>query len=517
MSDRRVQLLKAKRSVLLAKDSLTAFARYMRPDPRFPNDPEASLYEVEPVHAFMGAQLEKLERGEIKRLILSLPPRTGKSELAQKTFVPWVMGRNPYWHVITATYNSDFAEDFGRAVRDLLQHPRFQNVFPGVKLKYGAQAVSRLETERGSIATFVGRGGSLTGRGGHLLVIDDPLKDRKEADSPTIRKDLWDWYNQVFATRVMTDEARMLIIQTRWHDDDLVGRLTNPNNDFYRAQEASRWTVINIPALAEEDDPLGRSPGEPLRPKVFSVAHLAQMRDNDPRGFSALYQGQPAPDEGLFFGPQDIVEYQSMEQFPGECVMNCASDHAVSTEQWADKTALLVFGIDDDEDIWLHPDTVLRRIGSQEAVQLMLNMIHRHKPRYWWAESGHISKSIGPFLRKRMAEERAFTSLIELTPIKDKQTRAQSIKGRMSMRKVHFPSFAPWYGEARNQLLTFPAGPKDDFVDALSMIGLGMQLHYRASTAPKRDLPKEGTFGQMFAETRARERMLGKTNLPADW
>lgn len=503
--ERYRKLLLMKQAVLRSRDNLLDFARYMRPDMKAPDDASRSAYTVARHHEFMAHHLERLERGEIRRLIISCPPRHGKSELAQKTFIPWVVGRNPDWHVMMATYNSTFSEDFGRAVRGIIQDPRYANVFPHVKLDPKTASVSRMFLESGQQLHFVGRGGSTTGRGGHLLAIDDPIKDREEADSPTLRQKTWDWYTSVFANRQMTDDARMLIIMTRWHEDDLVGRLTDPNNVCYSRREADLWTVVNLPALADLNDPLGRKEGEPLWPERFSTTFLAQMRNQDSRSFSALYQGRPAPDDGIFFGPQDIVEYQKMSDLPKEMSWYAASDHAVSTEQWADKSCFLVFGVDQQNDIWIHPDSVLDKLDAETAVTVMLNLMKRHKPNHWWAEVGHISKSIGPFLRKRMAEERVYTGLVEMAPVKDKQTRAQSIKGWMSLRKVHFPGWAPWWEEARHQLLTFPAGSKDDFVDALSMVGLGLSLQHSRKTTRKTEEIVPGTLGWLKQQSADRD------------
>jgi predicted phage terminase large subunit-like protein len=506
LDDRRRFLLRTKKCILESKDSLLMFAKYMRPNPQNTGNPLDSVYQVEPHHALIGERLEALERGEIKRLILSVPPRHGKSELASKTFIPWVMGRNPLWSVIMATYNQNFAGDFGRAVRGMLQDPRYAQVFPGIELDPQSKAAERMNLRNGSQMTFVGRGGSLTGRGGHLLLIDDPIKDRKEADSGLIRDQLWSWYTQVFMSRAMVDDVRILLIQTRWHEDDLIGRLTDPHNPSFSHSEAARWEVINLPAFAEDDDPLGRKVGEPLWPKRFGTTYLAGMREQDGRGFSALYQGEPAPDTGLFFGPDDIVEYNKMSQVPQNLRYYGASDHAVSTEQWADKTCLMIFGVDDNDDVWVMPETNLAKMPANTQVEVMINLIKKYDPLFWFAERGHITKSIGPFLRKRMQEERAFTAMFELTPTNDKQQRAQSIKGRMAAQKIHFPQWAAWYPEARRQILTFPAGAKDDFVDTLSMMGLGLQLQIKAKTKKVSKKAVPGTFGYLKQQSRQRDR-----------
>jgi predicted phage terminase large subunit-like protein len=478
--NRRRFLLQTKKCILESRDDLLAFAKYIRPDPKDIGNPMASVYQVEPHHEFI-------------------------AELASKTFIPWVAGRNPLWSVIMATYNQNFAGDFGRAVRGTLQDPRYQQVFPDLKLQAGSKAADRMNTEAGSQLTFVGRGGSLTGRGGHLLLIDDPIKDRKEADSGLIRDQLWQWFTQVFMSRSMVDDVRVLLIQTRWHEDDLIGRLTDNHNPCYSATEAKNWEVINLPAFADDDDPLGRKKGTPLWPERFGTTFLAGMREQDSRGFSALYQGEPAPDTGLFFSPDDIVEYHKMDDLPGNLRFYGASDHAVSTEQWADKTVLCSFGVDENDDVWILPETQMGKYTSNIQVESMLQLIKKRHPLFWFAEKGHITKSIGPFLRKRMNEEGVWSGIMELTPVQDKQQRAQSIKGRMAAQKVHFPAWTAWYPEARRQMLTFPAGAKDDFVDMLSMIGLGLQMQVHARPKKVSNGIKPGTFGALKAESRRRD------------
>lgn len=503
---RRKQLLLIRKAILQSRENLIDYARYLRPDPQAPWDITRSLYEVQPHHALVARELEALEMGLTKNLILTLPPRAGKSLLASTTFIPWFLGRNPDWSTIMATYNSTFAGDFGRQVRALLQDPRNAQVFPGIHLDPKSTSVNRMNTTNGGQLTFVGRGGSLTGRGGHLLAIDDPIKDRKEADSQLIRNQMWEWFTQVFSTRAMMDDARRLITTTRWNADDIVGRLTDPNNSFYNHSEAKKWRVINIPAFAEQDDPVGRKPGEALWPKRFSVSYLAGLRDQDARGFSALYQGNPSPSTGIFFEPSDIREYQSIQQIPEDVRYYGASDHAISTMQWADKTVLLAFCVDQNDNIWIRPESQMSKMTSPTQIEAMLGLIKRFKPLFWFAEKGHITKSIGPFLRKRMQEERVFTSIFELQPTGDKQARAQSIKGKMSAGQVYLPQWASWYPEVRNQLLTFPAGAHDDFVDALSIMGLGLALQRAPSHKTEKEVVKPGTFGYLRQQSDAERR-----------
>src|SRR4029077_2720962 len=213
------------------------------------------------------AALEAVERGDIRRLIINCPPRHGKSELATRLFPAWFISKNPGHSVISACYNEKFSWDFGREVKAILEDGIYQQIFPQVRVT--TASVDRIATESGSKVFFTGRGGSITGRGSIGLVLADPIKDRVEADSPTTREKVWTWYTQVVRTRLLTSKGWIIIIQTRWHEDDLVGRITDPTNPNYSATEAKKWRIIDLPARARDDDPIGRKPGEALWPARF--------------------------------------------------------------------------------------------------------------------------------------------------------------------------------------------------------------------------------------------------------
>ena len=492
-----------------AEASMLDFTRLMMPVPDHPDDPDHSRYEVQKFHEVISVALEELEAGRIKRLIINLPPRHGKTELASKKFVAWFVGKNPEKSVIFGTYNEKFSQDIGRAVRDIMLSPAYAQVFPEAVLKQDSKSSDRLETTKGGILAFVGRGGTTTGRGGDLLVIDDPIKDRMEADSPTIRDSLWAWFTQVIASRLMDETGKILLIQTRWHQDDLIGRLTDPHNSYYDPEEAAEWRIIDLPALAADDgkDPLHRPVGEPLWPGRFGKTYLESLRRRDHRGFSALYQGRPSPAGGTFFSVDWLSTYRPAE-LPTSLRHYAASDHAVALKQGSDKTCLLMIGVDENDTIWVLPDMVWRQMNAEQTVESMLRMMKAHKPLFWWAERGHITKSIGPFLRKRMLETSTFCSLIEMQPIADKQTRAQSIQGRLSMGKVRFPERAPWWPAARDQMLKFPYDAHDDFVDAMAYIGLGLTLQVGASLRKNENdnAPKENTFAYLIEQRKLAER-----------
>lgn len=487
-----IQLIARKIAVAKARDRFLDFVKFTTPNPAAPNDAEQTAYIVKKHHEAIARVLEEVEKGEMRRLIVTLPPRAGKSELVSRKFPAWFLGRNPQKSFIFGTYNDEFATEFGAEVRFLMRSPYYQQVFPGIAFRRGEQAAGRQKLQQGGSLYFAGRGTAMTGRGADLIVLDDLLKDRIEADSEIIRKQTWDWFNSVVATRQADDKARIVIVTTRWHEDDLVGRLTDPQNVKYNEVEADKWMVINIPAIAKEDDPLGRAQGELLWPERFPQEELDSHKRRDARMFYALYQQSPTVEDGDLF-KREFFRYVKTEHRPEALRMYCASDHAVSSD--GDYTAIVTIGVDRDDNIWV-VDVWRRRANALDVVEQMIRTARTYRPVLWWAEKGHISKALGPFLRKRMAETTTYFAVHEQTPSKDKPTRSMSIRGRLEQGKVIFPTHAPWLVEFESELLKFPFGTHDDQVDALAYIGLGLDLQSRASAAPKRsEAPRFMTLG----------------------
>ena len=260
--------------------------------------------------------------------------------------------------------------------------------------------------------------------------------------------------------------ASVVLIQTRWHVNDLAGKILEAEGD--------EWTVVKLPLIALENDPLSRAPGEVLWPEWFNDRLVADAR-KDANVFECLFQQNPTPDTGNFFLREwiDDSSYVS-DDLPKNLRCYVGSDHAVSLRQEADLTCLLPGGLDENDVLWILPDIFWKKADSAEVVEAMTAMMRRRRPLVWWAESGHISKSIGPFLTKRMREQKVYSYIEESVPAKDKPTRAQSIRGRMKLGMVRFPRDASWFPMARKEMLSFPAGPHDDFVDALAHLGLGL-------------------------------------------
>lgn len=502
---RRIALLERQAVALEAREKFMTFIKYTSPDPEHPDDVKASRYKNARHHDAVARVIEEVVAGNIRFLILVMPPRHGKSEQVSRRLPAWFAGRFPDQHGIVATYNDEFAMDFGKDVRGIIASPAFKQVFPEVTLQRGGAASDRLQMAQGGQWSFAGRGGSLTGRGAHILIIDDLIKDDKEAQSAAIRDQAWNWFTKVAMSRRM---GRKLVIMTftRWHNDDPIGRLTDPDNPHYNAAMASKIKIIRLPAIAEDDDPLGRAPGDPLwpdGPDRFDLEFLREQQMLDPLGFAALYQQRPSLMDGDLFRREDIRFYKP-DELPADLRIYGASDHAVATGQRNDFTVLLKFGVDAQANIYML-DCFWRKAKADVVVEAWLDMLRgKHKPIVWWAERGHISKSLGPFLRKRMLETETFTSVREITPVGDKAQRAQSIVARAAMGKLYFPVNAQWTERAINEMMAFPNATHDDFVDALSMVGLGLQGQVAARAEPKPRLT-EPAFGTLAWVKRADE------------
>lgn len=490
--EQKIALLERQQKIVEAREHLIPYVQLTMPHPDEPDDVNRSAYEAAKFHFEVASALEAVERGEIRQLIFVMPPRHGKSELATKRLAAWYSGKHPRDDIAVATYSDTMAEDFGGDVRAIIASKGHKQVFPEHKLRRGANSKSNLQTVEGGRTVFVGRGGALTGRGACLLLIDDLFKDHEEARSQAVRDQAWNWFTKVAMTRRMGRKL-VIITMTRWHSDDIIGRITDPENPCYDPIEAKKWKIIRLPAIAEEEDPLGRKAGEPLWPERYDLDFLLSQQRLDPLGFAALYQQRPTVADGVLFR-RETIQFYRPEQLPENLRIYAASDHAVEISQRNDFTVLLTVGIDSQNNIYLL-DCWWQKQRTDVVVEAMMTLARDRAPVLWWAEKGHISKSIGPFLRRRMHETGTMFTIREVTPAGDKMQRAQPIAGRVAMGKVFFPLNAVWTERAISELLAFPNGTHDDFVDTLAYIGIGMMSQVAAAGPAKaKAAPKFGTL-----------------------
>lgn len=272
--------------------------------------------------------LERVERGEIRKVIIQVPPRFGKSELASVKFPAWVLGRHPEWRIIHTSYAASLSNSFSRRTRNLLADERYAQIFEA-RLAEDSTSVEHwnLQGARGGLIS-AGIGGAITGHGANIFLIDDPVKDQAEADSAAQRESIYEWYMAVARTR-LEPGASVVLIMTRWHEEDLAGRLI---------KEQTGWQVVNLPALAEDTDLIGRAPGESLWPERFPVEDLQALQGElPPRVWSALYCGRPRAKEGHLI-KRDW--FQWFTELPPSCLRFGGIDTATSLKTSADHMAL---------------------------------------------------------------------------------------------------------------------------------------------------------------------------------
>jgi predicted phage terminase large subunit-like protein len=409
-------------------------------------------------HKLLLDELVALERGDTQRLMVLMPPGSAKSTYASVLFPAWYLARHPQDSVIAASHTADLAARFGRRVRNMIAE---HGPALGITLSPDNAAADQWSLKEGGEYFSAGVGGAVTGRRADLVVIDDPLKSRQDADSELIRDRIWDWYKTDLSTRLKPN-ARMVLIMTRWHEDDLGGRVLA---DMETGGEA--WRVLRLPMEAMPGDALGREVGEPLWPEWFNASMRTQAK-RDTRTWSALYQQAPAPDEGTYFLSEWLRPVKSHPPRESMRVYG-ASDYAV-TDHGGDFTVHIVVGIDPSGRMWVL-DLWRGQTASDVWVETFCDMVKQWKPLGWAEETGQINAGVGPFLTRRMRERQAFVARSVFPTRGDKSVRAQSIRGRMALDGLHIPGGAPWRADFEAELLSFPAGKHDDQVDCLGLIG----------------------------------------------
>jgi predicted phage terminase large subunit-like protein len=503
IDERRRELLEQKRKIIKrqialqeAPKSLPRFMSLMLYDEEDPLDSDKSRYQFVPHCRLLCEIVARIELGDLKRCAISIPPQHSKTWHLSIYGPAWILGRNPRANIVVATYNETRAKELGEDFRSVVDSPLYRAIFPKVELEIGSKSKDSMRTTRGGKIFFVSKGGTTTGRatGDGYFFVDDPIKgDEEDLQSDGGRDKDWKWFFKIAYSRG-NKNTRMVVLHTRWHGDDLIGRLCDPNHPERDKEFAhvKGWDYINLPGVITDKnlaDALGLKLEKPTDPNVIAafgsepmvalwaadkdLNFFADWKHGDAQGFSALVMGQPTLEGGDYFKAEWLIEYDAQE-LPQRLTFYGASDHAVSTKQGRDYTVLGCVGVDEHDNIWVLPDLVHRRMDTAQTVEELLLQFKMHKPGLWWMESELISKSFGPFLKQRMMEECIYTTIDAVVVSKDKRTRARAISGRLSMGKVRFPRFAPWWQTMKSELLQFDHGAHDDFVDWLAHIGMGL-------------------------------------------
>lgn len=394
-------------------------------------------------------RLERVAKVPGQRLIITLPPRHGKTELASVRLAPWMLAQRPQCSIIAATYAQDYADEIGRKARSVMQHPVHRALFPHARLERDNRAVSRWQTTSGGTYYAVGVGGPLTGRGADILLVDDPHKNRAEAESKLARDTVWDWFRSTAYTR-LEQGGSVVVIQTRWHQADLVGRLI---------ESGEPWDVLSLPAIAEQDEPHRRA-GEALWPERYPVEVLAQIRRTvGEREWAALYQQRPAPLEGALFRPDQV---QVIDAEPAGVQWVRAWDFGATKD--GDPTVGAKLGLREGRPIIAD---IVRVQGAPEVVERTLI-----------ATASRDGSSVGIDLpqdpgQAGKAQVQHFTRLLAGYRVQsspetgDKVLRAEPLAAQVNVGNVSMVRGA-WNQALLEEMRAFPNGAHDDQVDALS-------------------------------------------------
>jgi predicted phage terminase large subunit-like protein len=429
---------------------------------------------------YLREQLDRVTRGEIKRLMVFAPPRHGKSEMTTIRYPVYRMEQDPALRVILAAYSADLASKFSRKCRRLAES-RFD-------LAQDSKSVSDWETASGGGMRAVGVGGGVTGMGGNLILLDDCIKSREEAESQRFRDRVYDWYVDDIYSRLEPNGA-IIIINTRWHLDDLCGRIL-------ASDDAPNWTVVSLPALAEDDDPLGRELGEALCPERFDEEDLASIKRVQTRNFDTLYQQRPVAASG------DMIKlgwlshtYKSM---PFMKQVRTNWDTAQTENERNDESASCTLGEGEDGNLYL----LAAKFGRWETPQLASNLISqatRLRTIYGSLYKGDYveNKSNGTALTQFLRSSNPELVIVQMNTKGDKVAKTNAItplleSGRLKVPDLTiYPQARSWFDGLKTQMLAFPNAAHDDRHDALVM---GLLRYMKQYTTPKPSKTARGGF-----------------------
>jgi predicted phage terminase large subunit-like protein len=397
--------------------------------------------------------------------MIHMPPRHGKSELASRRFPAWYLGAFPDRQIIAASYNSELASDFGREVRNIVNSREYRALFE-TALAPDSQAANRWHTSQGGSYVAAGVGTAITGRGAHVLLIDDPIKDREEADSSATRSRVYDWYTSTAYTRLMPGGA-IVLIQTRWHENDLAGRLLE-------AQERTggdKWDVLELRAIDDQ--------GQALWPEWYPLSDLERIRSViGPRDWSALYQQRPTPDGRAEFRREWLRWYTNASTGDGMNVY-ILCDPAGEKKKTSDRTAIWVVGLNGDGNYYLL-DFVYDRLHLAERARELMRLHRKWRPLRVGYEKYGKDSDIEAIKIIQGAENYRF-DIAQLGGSLKKEDRIRRLvplfeQGRIYMPPTMHRTLSDGSTvDLLDQLLTeeydrFPVGAHDDGLDCLARI-----------------------------------------------
>ena len=448
--------------VELSRTNLMAFVKATMPS-----------YDIGWVHREICGQLMrffvKVKKKESPRLIITMPPRHGKSQLVSRHFPSWGLGVDPDTSIIAASYSASLAKRFNKNVQNIIESDIYREIFPNTSFTERSEKVRFVKRRKTYVKTMeffevpgfegslrsVGVEGGITGMGADILIIDDPFKDRKSADSPTVRESVWDWYTSTAYTR-LSPGGGVLVTVTRWHENDLVGRLV----DAMKQEGGDQWEIINYPAIAERDEP-HRKKGEALHPGRYPLEMLLRIKHNiGSYDWGSLYQQHPTPRGGGVFKAKWIRHWTECPKVFDRVIQSW--DFTFKDSENSDNVSGQVWGQLGSNFYLLDNDT--DRMDFVSQVRAMQRMSSK------WPEALEKvveDKANGPAIISAIGSR--IPGIVPYTPRGSKTARAYSVSPLFEAGNVYLPPMDeehPWVKKYVDELLAFPNAEHDDQVDS---------------------------------------------------
>jgi predicted phage terminase large subunit-like protein len=456
-------------------------------------------------HRLLMEKIQECMETRYGRLMVFMPPGGAKSTYCSVVGPAWYMGKYPGSQIILASYGTDLAKKHGSRGRQVVTQQAYEDVFDAtISSSTGAKEMWALTN--GSEYMSGGLLSGITGNRANGVILDDPIKGRKDAESKTVRDATFAAIEDDLQTRYIPG-AWMILVQTRWHDEDVAGALLPEDYDGRSGRilcrDGMEWEVVNLVAkieteLQEKYDPLGRKMGEYIWPEWFDRNHwrIYEPREGDPnspseRRWAALFQQQPRPDHGNQF-EREWVQWYDLGEHPKYLNFYTASDYSVSDGE-GDFTEHGVAGLDKHGDLWL-VDWWYGRHPPDITIDALLRLAKRWRAISGFDEKGLIEKAIKPQFEMRQRQLDIYLPTEYLPTIGDKVARFQSFRGIASAGKLHVPR-CPWGERLVDQLCVFPGRSHDDAVDVCSLFGRGLEEMIWSEDPPLPPEPEKLQFG----------------------
>lgn len=413
---------------------------------------------------------EKVQKGERVRIILEVPPRHGKSELATKKFPAWCLGKDPTLPFIVTSYAADLAESFGQGTKDIMLGKEYGALFPKATLRKDTKAKGNWATTKGGSYLAVGVGGPITGKGARIAVIDDPVKNREEAESPTQRQKIWDWYTSTLYTR-LEGAGAIIVIMTRWHTYDLVGMLLEQEAENIRdGKPHEGWEVIRFPAMSDSESIMNpmdprKEEGIPLWLDKFDVATLENIKKNSIYDWVSLYQQDPIASETQEFKPEYFKSWKKEDIEYKNLRYTTTLDPAIAQTAKADNTVILTVAKEVDGPNWYR----VREDAGKLTPKQMIDILFKHQSEFK-SEVGVEVVAFQKALKYMIDEEqRRREQYFTVHELRSNQAKELRIRGLLPLYQNGVIWHMPTDYEYEAEALTFPKGKHDDRIDAMAM------------------------------------------------